>query len=106
MKIYLYITLIVLLYLSCRYSSVKIKPELQKNVLKFGCGINYKYEGMLAHLFDRFYVVTKFILPTLDDLRLSPIKYDKECNYLHDLNDQDNEQIKQNIGIYSYAVQN
>ena len=39
---------------------------------------------MLAHSFDRFYVVTKFILPTLDDLRLSPIKYDKECNYLCD----------------------
>ena len=52
---------------------------------------------MLAHSFDRIYVVTKFILPTLDDLTLSPIKYDKECNYLHDLDDQDNEQIKQNI---------
>ena len=52
---------------------------------------------MLAHSFDRFHVVTKFILPTLDDLRLSPIKYDKECNYLHELDDQDNEQIKQNI---------
>ena len=38
-----------------------------------------------------------FILPTLDDLRLSPIKYDRECNYLYDLDDQDNEQIKQNI---------
>ena len=33
----------------------------------------------------------------MDYLRLSPIKYDKECNYLHDLDDQDNEQIKQNI---------
>ena len=52
---------------------------------------------MLAHSFDRFYVVTKFILPTLDDLKLSPIKYDKECKYLHDLDDQDSDQIKQNI---------
>ena len=52
---------------------------------------------MLAHSFDRFYVVTKYILPTLDHLKLSPIKYDKECNYLCDLDDQDNEQIKQNI---------
>ena len=33
---------------------------------------------MLAHSFDRFYVVTKFILPTLDDLKLSSIGYDKE----------------------------
>ena len=52
---------------------------------------------MLAHSFDRFYVVTKFILPTLDDLKLSPIKYDRECKYLHNLDDQDNEQIRQNI---------
>ena len=72
MKIYLYATLTILFYLSCRYSSVKIKPELQKNVLKFGYGMNYKYKGMLAHSFDRVYVVTKFILPTLDDLRFSP----------------------------------
>ena len=76
------------------------KLELQKNVLKFGYGINYKYEGMLAHSFYRFYVVTKFILSTVDDLKLSPIKYDKECKYLHDLDDQDNEQIKQNIKYF------
>ena len=52
---------------------------------------------MLAPSFDRFYVVTKFILPTLDDLKFAPIKYDKECNYIQDLDDQDNDQIKQNI---------
>ena len=44
-----------------KYTSIKIKAELQKNILKFGYGINYKYEGMVAHLFDRFYVITKFI---------------------------------------------
>ena len=65
--------------------------------MKFGYGINYKYEGMLAHSSDRFYVVTKFILPMLDDLKLSPIKYEKECNYLHNLDDQDDDQIKENI---------
>ena len=56
---------------------MEIRPELQKKILKFGYGINYKYEGMLAHSFDRFYVITKFILPTLDDLKLSPIRYDR-----------------------------
>ena len=30
-------------------------------------------------------------------MKLSPIGYDKECNYIRDLNDQNNEQIKQNI---------
>ena len=91
MKFYLHTNLIILFCLSCRYSSKEIKPELQKNILKFGYGINYKYEGMLAHSFDRIYVITKFILPPLDDLKLSPIKYDKECKYIHDLDDQDNE---------------
>ena len=39
-------------------------PELKRNVLNFGYGINFKYEGTLSHSSDRFYVVTKFILPT------------------------------------------
>ena len=98
MRFYLQTNLLIILFcLSYRYSSVKIKPELQKNVLKFGYGINYKYEGMLARSFDRFYVVTKFILPTLDNLKLSPIKYDKECNYLGNLDGQDNDHIKEHI---------
>ena len=97
--------LIILSCFSCRYSSVKIKPELQKNVLKFGYGINYKYEGMLANSFDRFYIVTKFSWPMLDDLKLSPIKYDKECYYILNLDDQDNNQIKENIIICSHIVQ-
>ena len=76
---------------------MEIKLELQKNILKFGYGINYKYEGMLAHSFDRFYVITKFILPILDDLKLYPIKYDKECQYLRNLDDEEDDRIKQNI---------
>ena len=60
---------------------------------------------MLAHSFDRFYVVTKFILPMLDDLELSPIKYNKEYNYLHNLDDQDNDQIKESIkDLLSYCA--
>ena len=50
---------------------IKIKPELQRDILKLGYGINYKFEGMLAHLFDRFYKVTKFILPTIEDIKFS-----------------------------------
>ena len=38
---------------------------------------------MLAHSFERFCVVTKFVLPTLKDLRFSPIKFDSTCNYLN-----------------------
>ena len=65
-----------------------------KNILKFGHRINYKYEGMLAHSFDRFYVVTKFILPTTDDLKLSLINFDKDFKCSNNLDDNDNEEIK------------
>ena len=47
---------------------------------------------MLAHSFDRFYVVDEFILPMIDDLKLSPVNYNKECKYLDDLDD--NEETK------------
>ena len=43
--------------------------------------MNIKYEGMLAHSFDRFYVVTKFILPLVNDLKFLPIDFDEKCNY-------------------------
>ena len=59
-----------------------ILPELKTNILKFGYGINYKYEGMLSHSFDRCYVVTKFELPKVEDLKLTMISYDSTCQYL------------------------
>ena len=59
---------------------------------------------MVAHLFDRFYVVTKFILPTMDDLKLSPINYDGECRYLDNLDDN-NKEIKTHIkDLLTYCV--
>ena len=98
MEFYLHTNLlIILLCFSCKYSSVAIKPKLLKIFLKFDYEINYKYEGMLAHSFDRSYIVTKFILLMLDDLKLSPIKYDTECNYYHNLDDQNNDQVKENM---------
>ena len=60
---------------------------------------------MLAHSFDRFYVITKFILPTLDDLKWSLIRYDKDCKYICKLDYQNNEQIRQNIkGLLLYCA--
>ena len=38
---------------------------------------------MLAHSFDRFYVVMKFVLPTMGDLKFLPIEFDSTCNYLN-----------------------
>ena len=62
---------------------IKFNLELQKNILKFGYGINYKYEGMLAHSFDRFYIVTKFMLPSMGDIQFSMLNFDHSCTYMN-----------------------
>ena len=59
-----------------------IMPELRKNVLNFGYGANFKYKGMLAHSFDRFYVVTKFEMPKAEDLKLTTFIFDFACRHL------------------------
>ena len=79
MKLYAFL-LIVILAVS---DSIKFNLELQKNILKFGCGINYKYEGMLAHSFDRFYIVTKFLLPSIGNIKFSNLNFDHSCAYMN-----------------------
>ena len=91
MKFYSHFHLLNFLFYIYRYTSTEIEPEVQKDILKFGYGINYKYQGMVAHSFNRFYLVTKFILPTMDDIKLSPINYNGECRYLENLDDNDND---------------
>ena len=61
---------------------IEITPELQGNILNFGYGINYKYEGMLVHSFDRFYVITKFMLPTTGNLKFLKLDFDYTCAYI------------------------
>ena len=73
---------------------MKIKPELKKNILNFGYGINYKYEGMIAHSCDRFYVVTKFILPTIGELKFLKLDYDDTCTYMNNKYAQNTESRK------------
>ena len=63
--------------------SIEIKLEMQRNNLKLGYGINYKYEGMLAHSFDRFYIVIKFILPSIADIQFSKLNYDHTYMYIN-----------------------
>ena len=40
--------------------------------------------GTISHSFDRFYVVTKFELPKVQDLQFTTIPYDKNCEDLED----------------------
>ena len=49
---------------------------------------------MLMHSFDRFYVVTKFILPSIGDLKFSNLNYDNTCAYLDNKNAQNTETRK------------
>ena len=62
-------------FFMCVYdsSAIDIMPKLKRNIFNFGYGVNFKYEGMLSHSFDRFYVVTKFELPRVEDLKLTTI---------------------------------
>ena len=79
MKFYSLFCIIFQFYIS---TSITIKPKLQRNILNFGYGINYKYEGMLVHSFDRFCVISKFMLPTIGDLKFSELDFDYTCAYM------------------------
>ena len=79
MKLYSVILLIILT--TIRF--IKFDLELQKNILNFGYGINYKYKGMLTHSFDRFYIITKFILPSIGDIRFSHLTFNDSCSYMN-----------------------
>ena len=72
--------------------TVDVMPELKKNVLNFGYGVNFKYEGMLTHSFDRFYVVAKYEIPKIENLKFTTFSFDLMCN--HD--------IKENCDFYYY----
>ena len=100
MKIYLLLCILCQIYLS---TSTKIKSKLKKNILNFGYGINYKYEGMLMHSFDRFYVVTKFILPLIGDLKFSNLNYDNMCAYLDNKNAQNTETRKYMLDLKTFC---
>ena len=74
--------LLILIALVCGTSTISIMPELKHNVLRFGYGVNFRYEGMLSHSFDRFYVVTRIEIPKASDLNLTLFQFDYNCCYV------------------------
>ena len=56
----------------------------------FSYSVNFKYEAMLSHSFERFYVVTKFELPKAEDLHLTTVQFYSTCSYLKVEKDKDN----------------
>ena len=39
--------------------------------------------GMLTYSFDRFYIITKFILPLIGDIRFLHLTFDDSCSYMN-----------------------
>ena len=74
---------LALITLMCKDLAIDTMSELKRNMLNFGHGANFKYEGMLAHSFDRCYVVAKYELPKIKDLKLTTFSFDLMC---YDLN--------------------
>ena len=79
MAIILFLLLSILVYGTY---AVSIMPELKQNVLRSGYGVNFRYEDMLAHLFDRFYVVTRIEIPKVSDLNLTVSQFDYNCSHV------------------------
>ena len=58
---------------------------------------------MFMHSFDRFYVVTKFILPSIGDLKFSNLNYDNTCAYLDSKNAQNTETRKYMLDLRTFC---
>ena len=58
---------------------------------------------MLAHSFDRFYVVTKFILPSIGDLKFSTLNYDNTYAYLDNRNMCNSESKKHMLDLMTFC---
>ena len=103
MRFYLYSALNFIYYFY-QSTSTKIKLELKRNILNFGYSINYKYEGMLAHLFDRFYMATKFIFPSIGDLYFLKLNYDNTCTYLDNKNMHNTKSRKHMLDLMTFCM--
>ena len=80
----IHLTLIAVVLISLHeVLAVDVMPELKKNVLNFRYGANFKYEGMLTHSFDRFYVVAKYTIPKIENLKFTSFSFDLMCNHLN-----------------------
>ena len=59
---------------------------------------------MLPHLFDRFYVVTKFILLSIGDLKFSKLNYDNTCAHLNNKNAHNTETRKYMLDLRTFCT--
>ena len=57
---------------------------------------------MLVHSYDRFYVVTKFILPTIGDLTFSKLDFNDTCAYIDNKYAQNTESSKYMLDLKNF----
>ena len=76
------LSLILIVLYVCGTSAISIMPELKHNILIFEYGVNFRYEGMLSHSFDRFYGVTKIEIPKVLNLNLTLFQFDYNCSHV------------------------
>ena len=76
------LSLILNILCICGTTAIIIMPELKHNILRFGYGVNFRYEGMLSHSFDRLYVVMKIEIPKVSDLNLTMFQFDYNCSHV------------------------
>ena len=55
--------------------------ELNQNQLKFGYGINFKFNGEVHNNLDRVWIVQRFNLPKELDTHFKGLKFGLNCNY-------------------------
>ena len=89
--------LFLLVTLVCGTSAVSIMPELKHNILRLGYRVNFRYEGMLAHSFDRFYKVTKIEIPKVLDLNLTLFQFDYNCSHVTNIEKNANFKVPSTI---------
>ena len=59
---------------------------------------------MSAHSFNRFYVVTKYILPTVEDLKFTTLNFNAKCEYLQEKEKEHSSEAKEhNLDLISYC---
>ena len=57
----------------------------------------------MVQSFDRFYVVTKFILPSIGHLDFSTLNYDNTCAYLDNKSMHDTESKKHTLDLMTFC---
>ena len=58
---------------------------------------------MLAHLFDRFYIVTQFILPFIGQSQFLKLNYDNTCTYTDNKNTYNTETRKHMLDLVTFS---